>query len=73
MGVTFAAEGLEQAEIGDLGLKVCIQQDVRRLHVPVDESWTARLVQILKPWVGSCKMGSSTTTTMEPLRSICNL
>ena len=69
VGVAVAAEGLEQAEIGDLGLEVRVQQDVGRLHVPVDESWAARLVQILEPCVRSCKMAgiidseSATTCT----------
>jgi hypothetical protein len=42
-------ESLQQAKIGDLSIEVSIQQDVRRLHVPMNEALAARFVQILEP------------------------
>jgi hypothetical protein len=44
-------ESLQQTEIGDLSLEIFIQQDVGRLHVPMNETLAARFVQILKPCV----------------------
>lgn len=51
VGVLVVMESLQQTEIGDLSLEIFIQQDVGRLHVPMNETLAARFVQILKPCV----------------------
>lgn len=49
MGVEVAVEGLGQAEIGYLGLEVApVQEDVGRLHIPVDQGRLACLVQLAR-------------------------
>jgi hypothetical protein len=41
MGITIPFERLEQAKIGDLGLEICIQQDVGCLHISMHEGGAA--------------------------------
>jgi hypothetical protein len=41
MGIGVLTESLEQTKIGDLGLEICIQQDVGRLYVPMHKGRAA--------------------------------
>uniref|UniRef100_A0A8R7VA61 Uncharacterized protein n=1 Tax=Triticum urartu TaxID=4572 RepID=A0A8R7VA61_TRIUA len=47
--VLFPAEQLHQAEAGDLGLQVGVQQNVLRLHVAVQDPLEALVVEVDQP------------------------
>lgn len=43
------AEAPRYAEVREVGLHVLVQEDVRRLHVPVDDAGAAVMVQVGQP------------------------
>jgi len=47
-------EQLGQAEVGDLGVHVRVQQDVARLEIAVDDGQPRVLVEVEKPSANYC-------------------